>query len=975
MSKGRKILTLVLVMLMILVVSSAFGAVNVVNGSFESPTITTGTSFDKYGYCLTTSSIAGWTGSPVNGASSGYGFGLNGGAYSAFANNGAVPNGKQVAFMQRVATLSQSIDGFEAGTTYLLSYRENARYPKASPYISVLLDSDTIVPSHAITSAGKTGNWTTCFYAYNGAIFTTTSGIHTLTFSSDYLGADNSALLDDVRIMPVSDAGEVTGKVFNEFTGAALSGVAVSLDNGGITTTTDENGTYILYTIPGNHTVVVSSDNTAGKSISFTMPDPVSTVNIDLPVVDLSTPTAKVVDTFARDAGTDLGSTESTDGAIQIPWTLAADTTNAQLTGSSLELMNSTTNPAVYLGQYNGANFAPENIDLSVSFQWNLNCITGKSEVIAYREPTLDYAGGGYYVLYNSTTKTVSLMRGTTTVASKVLTDAIDTYDYTHTFRIRAIGTHHQVWLTVNDGSGATAKLIDTYDSNNISGGYVGLGCDSANDVYVSDFSLNTYTVPSWTFNGTVKDVDGNAIPGAYVTVAGTTATTGEDGSYSATIPETANFYVGEDLSNIPIKVNADGYKTITPSLEGTITSSTLTQDYTLSKLVAKSITDIKLLPDGTGDVYLKNVVVTGQYNGYNYVEAKDRSCGIKIKPASLNLYDAVDIEGTVNTENGERYITPVSTYTVGTSEIIGPFGVSNKTFAKGSGLSIVGLLVKSWGKVTYADPNCQYVYIDDGSGVDDGSGNTGVKVVLTDAGLNICNPPVVGGCATITGVAGYDSSGSGIPVIYARSLSDLAFAERPANFTIEASIRVNNTNTNVQSLICMRQRQPNTPKTGYFFALLPHWSSLANNAPGYLLMLYDGDASHTSYVASGNLPDGIDWSVFHTVKITAIGNSWSATLDDNTLFEDVADNSGYALVRGGFIGLGTIGSNVDFDYIKISDPNASEPTIFDTFTDRTILGTTEDSGHYPWIGDSYTTVGNGLLNSTYSSISAASIK
>lgn len=628
MSKERNILILALVMLMAIIATSAFGAVTVVNGSFENPTITTGTSFESHGYALLTGSIPGWTGSPANAVSSGNGFGLNGGSYTAFANNGVIPDGKQVAFMQRIATLSQSVTGFDAGTTYLLSYRENARYrPGNIPaYLSVLLDTDTIIPSHAINAAGGQGNWTSCYYGYNGAIFTvTSSGSHTLTFSSNYNAADNSPLLDDVRIMPVSDAGEVTGKVFDEFTGAALPGVTVSLDNGGITTTTDANGVYTLYTIPGNHKIIIPPDNTAGKSVSFTMSDPVSTVNMDLPVVDLSTPTSKVVDTFTRSAGSDLGSTENTDGAIQIPWTIAASTANAQLDGSRLELLPSTTNPGVYLGQYQGADFTPANIDMSVTLLWNMYDINGVSEVLAYRESSLDYTtGSGYYLLYSATSggKTVTLNYGSKTIATATLASAIDTTDYAHTFRVRVIGTHHQVWLTCNDSSQAT-KIIDVYDTNKVAGGYVGVACDSANDVYVDDFSLNTYTVPNWTFSGCVKNQAGNAMQDVPVNIAGASTTTDANGNYSLVIPETANLYVGEDLSKIPVKVNADGYRSITSFPAGTITSSTISEDFTLVPLQAKSIVDVKPLPDNTSDIYLKNAIVTGKYNGYNYVESQ----------------------------------------------------------------------------------------------------------------------------------------------------------------------------------------------------------------------------------------------------------------------------------------------------------------------------------------------------------------
>ena len=63
------------------------------------------------------------------------------------------------------------------------------------------------------------------------------------------------------------------------------------------------------------------------------------------------------------------------------------------------------------------------------------------------------------------------------------------------------------------------------------------------------------------------------------------------------------------------------------------------------------------------------------------------------------------------------------------------PLGASGRAFTKNSGLSNVGLLMKTWGKVTKVADDNSYMYVDDGSNLKDNNpdGITGIKVVLTD--------------------------------------------------------------------------------------------------------------------------------------------------------------------------------------------------------------------------------------------------
>jgi hypothetical protein len=56
--------------------------------------------------------------------------------------------------------------------------------------------------------------------------------------------------------------------------------------------------------------------------------------------------------------------------------------------------------------------------------------------------------------------------------------------------------------------------------------------------------------------------------------------------------------------------------------------------------------------------------------------------------------------------------------------------GTPTKGIQGGKGLYNIGLLVKSWGKVTYRDPNGKYFYIDDGSAMWDGTTISGKNIL-----------------------------------------------------------------------------------------------------------------------------------------------------------------------------------------------------------------------------------------------------
>ncbi len=75
-----------------------------------------------------------------------------------------------------------------------------------------------------------------------------------------------------------------------------------------------------------------------------------------------------------------------------------------------------------------------------------------------------------------------------------------------------------------------------------------------------------------------------------------------------------------------------------------------------------------------------------------------------------------------------------------------------------GKGLNNIGLLIKTWGKVTYIDPNGAFFYIDDGSAMKDGFKDgskdiIGIRVGIDNlaTGNSISLTNIVAGQTTVT--------------------------------------------------------------------------------------------------------------------------------------------------------------------------------------------------------------------------------
>lgn len=164
---------------------------------------------------------------------------------------------------------------------------------------------------------------------------------------------------------------------------------------------------------------------------------------------------------------------------------------------------------------------------------------------------------------------------------------------------------------------------------------------------------------------------------------------------------------------------------------------------------------------DNGSRVIIEEAAVVAVFPDCVYIEQLDRTSGIKvIVPKGLYVGRRVSINGIIEFRDGERLIENATATPANPNIYIMPLAMPNKSVGgnglddlnpgidNATGLFNVGLLITTWGKVTYTDSN--FFYIDDGSHLDDGSGHIGLRV---DA-RSLNNIPSVGSYVSVTGIS-----------------------------------------------------------------------------------------------------------------------------------------------------------------------------------------------------------------------------
>lgn len=178
------------------------------------------------------------------------------------------------------------------------------------------------------------------------------------------------------------------------------------------------------------------------------------------------------------------------------------------------------------------------------------------------------------------------------------------------------------------------------------------------------------------------------------------------------------------------------------------------------------SVSAVKGYPSGAL-VDLSGPIVTGVFDGFFYIEDRNRASGIKIvSTCKASVGDYVRVVGTLVSINGEKCINASQLQTVPTWQPILPMGIIGRSVGSTAGLSNVGLLATIWGRVTSINPDEDYCYIDDGSGVCYEHGIAGIIVAFAGS-----RRPVCGDFLSCTGVISMTSDSA--PVLCMRTDND----------------------------------------------------------------------------------------------------------------------------------------------------------------------------------------------------------
>jgi hypothetical protein len=162
-----------------------------VNPSFETDNFTV-----FPGYVAGNGPITGWNSLGNHGVNPGASF-------SPFADNGTIPHGTKVAFMQGDGPMTQLVTSFTPGETYYVHYYENARNGN-TPAVAVTISDGTntlaLVDEHVVNSVGGSNTYREVI---SRAFVATTSEMTLAFVKSNPRGGDTTVLIDNVAIVRI----------------------------------------------------------------------------------------------------------------------------------------------------------------------------------------------------------------------------------------------------------------------------------------------------------------------------------------------------------------------------------------------------------------------------------------------------------------------------------------------------------------------------------------------------------------------------------------------------------------------------------------------------------------------------------------------------------------------------------------------------------------------------------------------------
>jgi uncharacterized lipoprotein YddW (UPF0748 family) len=207
--------------------------------------------------------------------------------------------------------------------------------------------------------------------------------------------------------------------------------------------------------------------------------------------------------------------------------------------------------------------------------------------------------------------------------------------------------------------------------------------------------------------------------------------------------------------------------------------SGVLSSGGTTIAQAASSAGEARGFPDGTL-VAIEGQTVTAAFDGFFYIG--DRSSGLRVVSGeAVTVNRSVTVIGTLALVNGCERALELAHMVVGddTDGVIAASMVQRSLgggaqnaytpgVTGGAGVNNIGLLVRVAGRVTALTEDG--FYLEDGSGLKDAPGNTGVRVWVGSGAL-----PEAGAFIQVTGISSCRASGSAVvPLVLARSISIL---------------------------------------------------------------------------------------------------------------------------------------------------------------------------------------------------------
>ncbi len=197
---------------------------------------------------------------------------------------------------------------------------------------------------------------------------------------------------------------------------------------------------------------------------------------------------------------------------------------------------------------------------------------------------------------------------------------------------------------------------------------------------------------------------------------------------------------------------NSSGYRNCVSAWQGEHDYHTVRFQWN-PVLFTGDIGQIRSQPDGTL-VRCTGKTVTGFFelvgetsvDRFFYIQERNRSSGIKVRYDGYFFEGTVvDVEGVLQTVNGEKQIVAASVDTLGGEIPPDSVGMTNRTVIAPNaalGAASQGMLGAVWGNVTWVDAVNSFFYVDDGTGYLDGTTHdAGGGDMQPNQGLRIYRP------------------------------------------------------------------------------------------------------------------------------------------------------------------------------------------------------------------------------------------